>query len=90
MLSKWPIRNKLLLGASLLLVMVATLSASAYYGLYAYRSLVKGLSLRSTELPLGLICVQKSRSQDGNRPTAGLQLTEDRPWPAKTSTNNYE
>ncbi len=52
MLSKWPIRNKLLLGAALLLVMVATLSASAYYGLYAYRSLVKGLSLRSTELPL--------------------------------------
>jgi len=52
LLSRWPIRRKLLLGVALLLVLVATLSASAYYGLYAYRSLVRGLSFRSSELPL--------------------------------------
>jgi len=52
LLSKWPIRNKLLLGAILLLTIVSALSASGYYGLYAYRSLVKGVGLRSAELPL--------------------------------------
>ena len=59
LLSKWPIRNKLLLGIGLLLVIVATLSGSAYYGLYAYRSLVKGLSARSTELPLATALSQQ-------------------------------
>jgi signal transduction histidine kinase len=50
--SHWPIRNKLQLGLGLLAVSVLTLFGSAYYGLYGYRSLVKGLSARSTELPL--------------------------------------
>jgi signal transduction histidine kinase len=35
-----------------LAVSVLTLFGSAYYGLYAYRGLVKSLSARSTELPL--------------------------------------
>ena len=52
MLSHWPIRTKLKLGLGLLLVTVLALFSSAYYGLYAYRSLVKGLSARSAELPL--------------------------------------
>ena len=38
MLSKWPIRNKLLIGIGLLLVIVATLSWSGFHGVYAYRS----------------------------------------------------
>jgi hypothetical protein len=50
--SHWPIRNKLRLGLGLLAVSVLTLFCSAYYGLYAYRALVKSLSARSTELPL--------------------------------------
>jgi signal transduction histidine kinase len=50
--SRWPIRNKLQLGLGLLAVSVLTLFGSAYYGLYAYRGLVKSLSARSTELPL--------------------------------------
>jgi signal transduction histidine kinase len=50
--SHWPIRNKLQLGLGLLAVSVLTLFGSAYYGLYAYRGLVKGLSARSAELPL--------------------------------------
>jgi len=49
-LSHWPIRTKLKLGFGLLLVTVLALFGSAYYGLYTYRALVKGLSARSTEL----------------------------------------
>jgi two-component system, NtrC family, sensor kinase len=48
----WPIRTKLTLGLGLLLVTVLALFGSAYYGLYAYRGLVKELSWRSAELPL--------------------------------------
>ncbi len=50
--SRWPIRNKLRLGLGLLAVSFLTLFGSAYYGLYAYRGLVKSLSARATELPL--------------------------------------
>jgi two-component system NtrC family sensor kinase len=52
LLSKWPIRNKLLIGIGLLLVIVATLSWSGFYGVYAYRSLVRSLRGRAAELPL--------------------------------------
>jgi signal transduction histidine kinase len=52
LVSNWPIRNKLQLGLGLLAVSVLTLFGSAYYGLYAYRGLVKSLSARSAELPL--------------------------------------
>lgn len=52
MLSRWPIRNKFRLGLVCLLVIVLALFASAHYGLYAYRDLVRGVSARSTELPL--------------------------------------
>jgi len=52
LLSKWPIRNKMLLGLALLLVIVGTLSAGSIHGLYAYRSLVKSLGRRTAELPL--------------------------------------
>jgi two-component system, NtrC family, sensor kinase len=50
-LSHWPIRTKLKLGLGLLAVTVLALFASAYYGLYAYRELVRGLAARSAELP---------------------------------------
>jgi two-component system, NtrC family, sensor kinase len=50
--SRWPIRNKLQLGLGLLAVSVLTLFGTAYYGLYAYRGLVKSLNARSAELPL--------------------------------------
>lgn len=52
MLSHWPIRTKLKLGLGLMMVAVLALFISAYYGLYAYRGLVKSLSDRSAELPL--------------------------------------
>ena len=50
--SHWPIRTKLKLGLGLLFVTVLSLFGSAYYGVYAYRGLVKSLSARSAELPL--------------------------------------
>ncbi len=51
MLSRWSIRNKLVLGFGLLLAIVVTLSWSGFDGLYAYHSLVKNLR-RVNELPL--------------------------------------
>ncbi len=51
MLSRWSIRNKLLIGLGLLLVIVVTLSWSGFYGLYSYRGLLKSLA-RVAELPL--------------------------------------
>jgi two-component system, NtrC family, sensor kinase len=52
LLSRWPIRNKLLFGIALLLVIVVTMSISSFQGTYAYRKLVRSLSSRATELPL--------------------------------------
>lgn len=52
MSAKWPIRTKLWAGFSLLFVIVVSLFCSGAYGVYSYRGLVKGLSARSTELPL--------------------------------------
>lgn len=46
------IREKLLLGALLLGVMVTVLSASGFLGIYSYRWLVRDLSCRAAELPL--------------------------------------
>ncbi|MFM7205778.1 MAG: sensor histidine kinase [Planctomycetaceae bacterium] len=46
------IREKLLLGALLVGVMVAVLSASGFLGIYSYRMLVRDLSCRAAELPL--------------------------------------
>lgn len=52
MLSKWPIRNKLLIGIALLVVMVSVLFIAGAVGAYRYRDLVRSLELRATELPL--------------------------------------
>ena len=52
MLSKWPIRLKLLLGLGLLVLVVAILSSTGLVATYAYRNLVNSLSWRVSELPL--------------------------------------
>ena len=52
MLSRWPIRKKLLAGGFLLVISVLSLSFSGFRGAYAYRGLAKGLSRRASELPL--------------------------------------
>jgi two-component system, NtrC family, sensor kinase len=51
-LSKWPIRRKLLLGLCLLVSVVSILSSSGLVATYAYRDLVSSLSWRVNELPL--------------------------------------
>ena len=52
MLSKWPIRVKLLVGLALLLLLVVILSSTSLYATYTYRGLLKGLRERAAELPL--------------------------------------
>lgn len=52
MLSKWPIRKKLLFGIGLLLVIVVTLSVSGFLGVYSYRALARSLRGRAEELPV--------------------------------------
>jgi signal transduction histidine kinase len=52
LLSKWPIRKKLLFGIGLLLVIVGALSASGFLGVYAYRGLARSLRGRAEELPV--------------------------------------
>ena len=59
MLSRWPIRNKLFVGITLLLVIVVTLSASGFRGVYAYRGLLKSLRARADELPLATTLLQQ-------------------------------
>jgi two-component system, NtrC family, sensor kinase len=51
-LSKWPIRLKLLLGLGLLVLVVSILSGTGLVATNAYRSLVNSLSWRVSELPL--------------------------------------
>ena len=52
MLARWPIRVKVLVGLALLVLAVGILSSSALYTTYAYRDLVKSLSVRVAELPV--------------------------------------
>jgi len=49
---KWPIRTKLLVGLSLLVLVVATLAGSGLVATYSYRNLVQSLSWRVSELPV--------------------------------------
>jgi len=50
-LPKWPIRVKLFVGLSLLVLVVAILAVSGLVATYAYRDLVQSLSWRVSELP---------------------------------------
>ena len=69
MIKRRPIRNKLLLGGTLVGVMVAVLSASSFLGVYSYRRLVRSLSCRAAELP---------RASELNASVGGLQLAHAR------------
>ncbi len=52
MFQKRPIRAKLLLGLSLLVLVVVTLAGSGLVAIYSYRNLVNSLSWRVSELPV--------------------------------------
>ena len=59
MLARWPIRNKLVVGLGLLLVIVSILSLTGLSAMYAYRGLVRTLRGRAAELPLATALGQK-------------------------------
>jgi len=85
LLSKWPIRNKLLIGIGLLLVIVATLSISGFVGVYAYRALVRSLRGRAEELPVAgelargvsdlRVILSEARSARNSERNFGLQVS---------------
>ena len=60
MLARWPIRYKLVFGVTLVLLIVALLSFSGFRGVYAYRGLVRAVSLRAAELPKATALVRSS------------------------------
>lgn len=51
-MTRWSIRNKLLVCVALLVTMVASLTYGALSGVYAYRGMAKSVSSRASELPL--------------------------------------
>ncbi|MCO6457689.1 MAG: HAMP domain-containing histidine kinase [Pirellulaceae bacterium] len=67
MLSRWPIRYKMSVGATLLLVIVGSLSFVGFRGVYAYRTLARSISRRAMELPQA---EELTRSVDELRYTA--------------------
>lgn len=88
MLSKWPIRYKLLIGFAVLMVIVGVLSWGGMYGLYAYRSLVRTLSRRVAELPMAnqlshdvadlRVCLAENRALRSYRLDGGLAAESSR------------
>jgi two-component system, NtrC family, sensor kinase len=78
--SRWPIRNKLLLGLALVSAIVLLLSWGGIHGLYAYRSLVKTLGRRAYELPLAGELSQ--RVSDLRVALAESQLSAAQPFPS--------
>ena len=52
MLSRWPIRYKLLFGVAMLILIVAVLSFSGFRGVYSFKELAKSIRVRAAELPL--------------------------------------
>jgi len=53
-LACWSIRNKLLLGVAMLLLIGALLAFSSFRGSYAYRHLARSISYRGDGTPAGL------------------------------------
>ncbi|MFM7183311.1 MAG: sensor histidine kinase [Planctomycetota bacterium] len=76
------IREKLLLGALLVGVMVVVLSASSFLAVYSYRRLVRALSCRAAELPraselgerVGMLRLTHARSMAGDAGEVGSFL----------------
>lgn len=52
MLSRWPLRFKMLLGAVALAVIVGLLAVGSFRGVYSYRQLARSVSHRASELPI--------------------------------------
>ena len=54
----WPIRTKLQVGCTLLFLAVSILAFSCFRGVYSFRSLVRSISQRATEIPHALALAQ--------------------------------
>ena len=54
MFARWPIRNKLLVGITLLALMFLVLAGSSMVGLYSYRETAHTLSARGNEVPAAM------------------------------------
>ncbi|MFP6751034.1 MAG: hypothetical protein VB855_05130, partial [Pirellulaceae bacterium] len=80
MLSRWPIRSKLLLCIGLLFLIVAGLSFGSFRGVYSYRRLARSLSQRARELPLSANLTQSINQLEAvvgtNIETSSLPLTD--------------
>lgn len=50
MISRWPIRTKLIIGILLLMCSIGALATTSFVGVYAFRGLTKSLRLRAPEL----------------------------------------
>ena len=57
-LSRWPMRNKFIVGIVLLIGSVAILLACGLQGVYAFRGLARGIGRRAAELPIGVMLAQ--------------------------------
>ena len=78
MFSGWPIRKKLLLGISLLVLIVSTLAFSGFRGVYAYRGLVRSMRHRIEERPL-------ARELTGRVSELQVELGQNRPVDVTTA-----
>jgi len=79
-LSRWPIRSKLLLCIGLLFLIVAGLSFGSFRGVYSYRRLARSISQRARELPLSANLTQSINQLKAvvgtNIETSSLPLTD--------------
>lgn len=80
MLSRWPIRSKLLLCVWLLFLILAGLSFGSFRGVYSYRRLARSISQRAQELPLSGDLTQSVNQLQAvvgtNLETSSLPLTD--------------
>ena len=68
MLSRWPIRKKLVVGIVIMMFTIGALAATSLIGVYSFRGLAKSLKLRAPEL---------DRSSQLARDVSRLTLTHE-------------
>jgi two-component system, NtrC family, sensor kinase len=69
----WPIRKKLALGATLLVIAVSILAVSGFSNVYSFRGLVRTVSRRATELPDAVALAQSVSALRATLPSPRLE-----------------
>lgn len=85
--SSWPVRYQIRLGAGLLLLVIAGLSAASFQGVFKFRNLTKSIRQRALELPLAANLGQavsdlrriNAKASAEDPVTAGLSLLRQEP-----------